>query len=49
MIKQEITIDGKVFTVRSSTPTGVEAGIKALKQSVQRLKKQNKEEDNDAI
>jgi len=49
MIKQEITIDGKVFTVRSSTPNGVEAGIKALKQSVKRLKKQNKEEDNDAI
>ena len=48
MIKREIKIDGEVFTVRSSTPDGVEKAIEALKKSAKRLKKQKKKED-DAI
>tara|TARA_R110000822_G_scaffold65772_1_gene160913 strand:+ start:3251 stop:3406 length:156 start_codon:yes stop_codon:yes gene_type:complete len=48
MIKKEITIDGKVYTVHSSTNSGLEAAVESLKKSVKRLKKQIKEED-DAI
>ena len=48
MIKREIKIDGEVFTVRSSTPNGLELAIEALKKSAKRLKKQKKKED-DAI
>ena len=46
MIKREVTIDGKVYTVRSSTNLGIEAAVEALKKSVKRLKKQIKEENN---
>ena len=46
MIKKEVTIDGKVYTVRSSTNSGIEAAVESLKKSVKRLKKQIKEEDN---
>ena len=48
MIKRELKIDGEVFTVRSSTPDGLEKAIAALKKSAKQLKKQKKKED-DAI
>ena len=46
MIKREITIDGKVYTVRSSSAMGLDHAVAALKQSVKRLKKQKKEEED---
>lgn len=50
MIKKEIILDGKVYTVHSSTSLGMETAIEALKKSVKRLKKQQKEEeDNGSI
>tara|TARA_R110001632_G_scaffold25598_2_gene70076 strand:- start:1055 stop:1204 length:150 start_codon:yes stop_codon:yes gene_type:complete len=49
MIKREIKIDGEVFTVRSSTPNGVELAILALKRSVKKLKQQKKKDQDDAI
>ena len=49
MIKREIKIDGQVFTVRSSTPNGLEQAIYAIKKSAKELKKQQKKEDDDAI
>ena len=49
MIKRDITIDGKTYTIRSSTSMGIEHAIAALKRSVKELKKQKKQEDNDAI
>ena len=49
MIKRDITIDGKTYTIRSSTSMGIEHAIAALKRSVKELKKQKKQEDNDGI
>ena len=47
MIKQELIIDGRVFTVRSSTPGGLAAAIEALKRSVAKYDEQNTEDEED--
>ena len=49
MIKREINIDGEVFTVRATTPNGLENAVAAIVKSAKRLKKQKKKEDDDAI
>ena len=45
MIKREVKIKGETYTVRATTPRGVEEGIKALKASLKRLNKKDNEED----
>ena len=48
MIKRQLKIDGEVFTVRATSPDGLEKAVAAITKAAKKLKK-IKKEDNDAI
>ena len=49
MIKRELKIDGEVFTVRATSPDGLEKAVAAITKSAKKLKKIKKKDEEDGI
>jgi len=45
MIKREVTIEGITYVVRATSTKGVDDGVRMLKRSLKRSKKEDKENE----